>query len=34
MSKREPQTPCDQTCIKNKQLEISVKTSMNGEKTQ
>ena len=30
MSKRQPQTPSDQTWIKIKQLEISVQTSMNG----
>ena len=33
MSKRQPPTPRDQTCIKIKQIEISVQTSMNGEKT-
>ena len=33
MPKRQPPTPLDQTRIKIKQLEISVQTSMNGEKT-
>ena len=33
MPKRQPQTPRDETSIKIKRLEISVQTSMNGEKT-
>ena len=34
MSKRQPPSPRDQTCIKNKQPDINVQTSMNGEKSQ
>ena len=33
MPKRQPQTPRDKTFGKFKRLEISVQTSMNGEKT-